>query len=154
MAQSKRGGPNYQFLRYPCANLNLSMLVCGPFGFAIVWNFDLCLCHNFFGRNTVVIFTVCRRCWSIFHFPLASHFTNFLLTTLFVSSFFKYAIIFIFNWKNWKIHSKAYPTRGGNHRCDLCLSEKLVIALSDPETTTTQCVVFVSALFEICVRCI
>ena len=35
----------------------------------------------------------------------------------------------------WKIHSKAYPYRGGSRRCDLCLSEKLVIALSDPETT-------------------
>ena len=36
---------------------------------------------------------------------------------------------------NWKIHSKAYTYKGGARRCDLCLTEKLVIALADPEKT-------------------
>ena len=36
---------------------------------------------------------------------------------------------------NWRIHSKAYPYRGGGRRCDLCLTEKLVIALADPKDT-------------------
>ena len=36
---------------------------------------------------------------------------------------------------NWRIHSKAYPYRGGGRRCDLCLTEKLVIALADPNYT-------------------
>ena len=36
---------------------------------------------------------------------------------------------------NWKIHSKAYTYRSGARRCDLCLSEKLVIAMADPEKT-------------------
>ena len=34
---------------------------------------------------------------------------------------------------NWKIHSKAYTYKGGARRCDLCLTEKLVIAMADPE---------------------
>ena len=35
----------------------------------------------------------------------------------------------------WKINSKAYPYQCGAKNCDLCLQEKLVICLADPEKT-------------------
>ena len=35
----------------------------------------------------------------------------------------------------WSIARRATPYRCGSRRCDVCLSEKLVIALSDPSST-------------------
>ena len=35
----------------------------------------------------------------------------------------------------WKINSRAYPYQCGGRQCDLCLQEKLVICLADPEKT-------------------
>ena len=36
---------------------------------------------------------------------------------------------------DWKINSKAYAYRSGARRCDLCIQEKVTIALADPEVT-------------------
>ena len=36
---------------------------------------------------------------------------------------------------DWSIKAKAYAFRSGSKHCDLCLSEKTIIALSDPRST-------------------
>ena len=35
----------------------------------------------------------------------------------------------------WKIHSRAYVYKSGSKKCDLCLQEKVTIAMADPEVT-------------------
>ena len=36
---------------------------------------------------------------------------------------------------DWSIKAKAFPYNGGSKHCDLCLTEKTIIALADPKTT-------------------
>ena len=39
---------------------------------------------------------------------------------------------------SWSVYSQSFPYRCGSRRCDLCLTEKLVILRSDPETTLNK----------------
>ena len=39
---------------------------------------------------------------------------------------------------SWSIKSLAFPYKCGTRRCDLCLSEKMMIARADPKTTLNK----------------
>ena len=38
----------------------------------------------------------------------------------------------------WEIHKRSAPYKCGSRRCDLCLTEKMVIATADPKTTLNK----------------
>ena len=44
----------------------------------------------------------------------------------------------------WDVARKAFPYKCGTRRCDVCLTEKMVIATADPETMLNSRVEIVS----------
>ena len=45
----------------------------------------------------------------------------------------------------WEIHKRAAPYKRGSKICDLCLTEKMVIASADPTTSLNKCSELVSS---------
>ena len=44
----------------------------------------------------------------------------------------------------WEIAQRSVPYQCGSRRCDLCISEKTIIALADPESLLNKCTELVS----------